>query len=544
MTAAAPSRFAGWLAAILLLGGALRLIGITHGLDFDEPHLSIWNNQNDEETQALGVRDRHLLGNFDPGPGYWQWGSGGFHVYGFLDRVLLPVLGGIAGAPSDRAALATNLSLVLLAHRLAGVAAALAAIAIFAFAVRREIGERVAAFTAFFLATAYLCVRESHYGTLDPWLFLGTAVALDRASLLAGSPSWRNVLGAGFLAGFFAAFKYSGAALVGPPLLGIMIGVWRLGAPNRLPRIATRATALLAATALGYVALTPTIFRDFDALVAGFESQRGLIGFDFAMLPAMVGFHATKSLAVGFGIPLLVAAAFGIVREVADPKSRGRVAFIVLLLAACAALPLSNTSHSVRQALPCFPLLALCAALGVAPLATSRARSIVIALALAAPSLVRGVTFGWLVGRTDTRVDVMARLHDTETPPDDAIGIGFYGLPRTSGIAAPQPFLDWMDAVHRRRVVARESAKERRPRFIIRDLSSGVADIHGWVDFEAIVAAEYREVMALDGRRDQKTPALPDLEHGTPFHFVPFASPWQMTRPGPALVVYERLDSR
>jgi 4-amino-4-deoxy-L-arabinose transferase-like glycosyltransferase len=542
----ATGRFRAILAAILLAAAALRFLGITHGLDLSDPRFSIWYNQNDEETQALAVRASLIAGDelppeAAPGP-FWLWGAGGFYAYRALDHLVLPLVSRITGLDVSPDGLRDDLTAVLLSHRAIGIAAALVAIALLARTTRREFDARTATVAAFFLATAYLSVRESHYGTLDPWLLLGAVVAIDRAFALARGPTPRSLAVAGFLIGIFASFKYSGAALVGPLVLGAFFGRGSSFAPSGLARLACDAIVLLIAAAAGYLLASPTFFSDFDTVVAMFRSQQGLIGFRLEQLPAMIAFHARASIGVGFGEPAVIAAAAGAVVALARPESRSRGGFLLLLLLALAALPLSNTSRSVRQALPMLPALAILAAIGTTAIAArARAPVSLVAVILCLPSLVRGVTFGLVAGRTDTRAEVMAYLADSGVPRDDVVGIGFYGLPRRSGVAAAGPFVDWLDAVHRRKAIARERAADWRPRFVIRDLCSGVDDRWGWNDWAPIVEREYREVLRVDGRKDGATPSLPDLEHGTPFHFVPYLDPWRMSRPGPGIVVYERV---
>lgn len=534
------------LAFILAIAFALRMFGITHGLDLDAPGRAIWNNQNDEETQALIVRVALLLGGDAPkesAPGeFWLWGSGGFYAYRWLDVLAIPLLGWVTGSNVSKAALETNLSAVLLSHRVIGVLVVLLAIAWLARTMRREFDDRIGLLSAGFFATAYLSVRESHYGTLDPWILLGTTVVLDLAFLLSRDSTLRRLLIAGFVAGFFASFKYSGAAL----LLPLAMGVWfRVrGEPKRVAfaTCAKSVGCLLIAACAGYLAMSPMFFRDFTTIAHRFASQQGLIGFEILRVPEMIAFHVKESMWIGFGEIALPCAIFGAFHGF---RRADRGGLLLLLFVGCAALTFSNTSHSVRQALPCFPALCAFAALGVRAIAESRGLPVVLVACVAmVPSLERSVWFGAVAGKTDTRVDAMRFLAESGANRTEVIGVGFYGLPRTSGIAALPPFTDWLDAVHRRRAFPREFAYAARPRFIVRDLSSGLDEWFAWSDFELTVAADYREVLRVSGRRDGFAPTLPDLAHGTPFHFVPFAAPWEMERPGPDLVIYERAAPR
>lgn len=73
---------------------------------------------------------------------------------------------------------------------------------------------------------------------------------------------------------------------------------------------------------------------------------------------------------------------------------------------------------------------------------------------------------------------------------------------------------------------------------------SGVDDSLGWTDFAALVKNDYELAFAIDGRKDGVSLELPDLTHGTPFHFIPYAAPWQMHQPGPAFEIYRRLETK
>lgn len=545
------------LGAIAFLAIVLRMWGAMHGLDLADERLSVWHSQNDEETQAAAVRDRHLAGEFDPGP-CWLWGSGGFQVYGILDRIVLPVLFTIHGVPEDERAakLAANLSWVLLAHRILASLAAGLGVVLLGLTLRRVHGERVGLLGAWYLATAYLAVRESHYGTFDQWIVLGTVVALRSSILLADRPTLLPLLLASAGCGFFASFKYSGVALIGIVWIGFLYRSFswplrRVGADpiHRLPgwRIFLGLLLSLLVAAGTYLAMSPTLFRSFAAAVSGIRSQQGLIGFSVAQLPEMVRYHLSESIFVGAGEGMTLMGLIGIgvylLRQVGTVP---RGSFALAFAAACV-LPFSNTSHSVRQALPLVPFVAAFAACGF-DFAFRRTRGSwttpVLAILLAAPSLSRSVSFDLLLSRTDTRQEGLSFLLRQRVEPESAIGIGFYGLPRTSLTLRRPPFMDWLDAVHRRQAVSRSAAGDLRPQWIVRDLMSGVDDSLGWTDFAALVKNDYELAFAIDGRKDGVSLELPDLTHGTPFHFIPYAAPWQMRQPGPAFEIYRRLETK
>ena len=105
------------------------------------------------------------------------------------------------------------------------------------------------------------------------------------------------------------------------------------------------------------------------------------------------------------------------------------------------------------------------------------------------------------------------------------------------------PFRDYYRLVHQAATHTEQELLGRRPRYILRDLSGSVLGPASWEHevLEPILAGEYREVLRLDGRVDTDD-ELPDpTAGGTPTHMLPFARPWSMTRPGPPLILYERV---
>jgi len=58
-----------------------------------------------------------------------------------------------------------------------------------------------------------------------------------------------------------------------------------------------------------------------------------------------------------------------------------------------------------------------------------------------------------------------------------------------------------------------------------------------------VIEAEYRRVLRVDGRVDPAAVTLPEPAAGTPGFMLPYENPWAMTRPGPPLTLYERVQA-
>jgi hypothetical protein len=531
-----------WLAiaAIVLLALSLRLPGLAFGLDLADPARSLLAPCPDEETQALMVRDRHLTGEFRPGA-FWQWGCGAFHLFGFADRALLPAIGVALGRDvTSPAALESDYGPLLLAHRILAVLAMMLALLWLAVIAAREFGRDVAWIAVSLLGVSYLAVRESHFGKLDCWLLLLTVALLDVALRTRRAPSLRLAVIGGGLVGVAAAFKYSGALLAAIFVVGQLAASFPNPGANMLRATMLRCLAGAGASIAAFLVLSPAVFVDFGGMLEGIRTQKGLIGFELEALGSVARFHAATSIGIGFGETATLLGILGVALALRRGGSSGRL--LVAMLVASFALPLANTSHSARQALVVLAPLALLAAL---PIALLLRRSVPFGIALLVvallPSFARSFAFDSLMARDDTRCDALGMLRDLDASPTDAIGIGFYGLPRRSAIAERSRFMDLLVQLNLRRSLTRDEAVRLEPRLVVRDRSAGVGDHFGDDLFAPLVNRDYRIVLEREGRRDGRTPELPEMATGNPALQVPFDAPWQMLRPGPALLVHQRI---
>ena len=174
------------------------------------------------------------------------------------------------------------------------------------------------------------------------------------------------------------------------------------------------------------------------------------------------------------------------------------------------------------------------------------------ALLAAGPSLLRTVCFDRALGGRDTRLDVVDFLRARGLPPEEVVAVGKDGLPRPTflgkrkHLAGPPLYIDYLFKVHMARPeqrLTREEGRALRPTFLLRDHTLSIFDVFGWDDFAEVVESEYRVALEVDGRTDPAAVPLPDVVAGTPSFLLPFDNPWAMTRPGPPLTLYERIDA-
>jgi 4-amino-4-deoxy-L-arabinose transferase-like glycosyltransferase len=409
------------LLAIVALAAGLRLWGIDFGL----PETRAKPDEHRIVDLALGF----FSGDYDPGsfqyPSLYLYALHALYlVYFALGRAF----GLFSGAADFVAAAHVDPTAVFLIGRsLSAVLGALSVVVLHGIVLRLS-DRRAADVSAFFLAVAYLHVRESHYGVTDvtmTFLVLCSVRALldwhDRGTLRAAAA-------AGALAGLAASTKYSGAMLIVPAALCALARAFHSdGASDRgrarwLVNAATDRGLLLfsGALLLAFFAGTPYSLVDPQTFLSDvrFEMRHLEAGHAGVRIPGGPH-HLFFSLRFGLGVPLLITGLAGLVAAlVRDPLRAGLVFGFPLIYFGVAA---RGSTAFARYMVPVVPFLCAAAGLLVTGLLARAARAHtrlggalvapVLVLALALPSLLRAIELDRLLAREDSRVVASRWLH-------------------------------------------------------------------------------------------------------------------------------------
>jgi len=328
---------------ILLLALLLRLIGINFGLPFlyhaDEPIVV-------NHAVAVGA------GNFDPV--HLKITHFVSHLvfisYGVY-YVLLRVLGNIAGVEDfGKIFLTDPSSFYLIARVVFGALLGTATVLMLYRLMARFFSSTHAALAAFFLASNFLHVRNSHYIYLDiPLLFFLVCSYFPILSILE-SPRRRDYVVFGCLVALGAASKHNGVFVVVPFLLAHFTATgWR---PSNLFTGNLMVGGLTAVAV--FVLCNPLIWlmpQRFLTDMSTIHDFQGYIGW---------GHHFFYSLWGSVGIPMLLLSLGGIAAGFVQPDAK-RGVFSVFLIVYYGVLVIFSQHHA-RYVLPLIPFLAVFAA--------------------------------------------------------------------------------------------------------------------------------------------------------------------------------------
>jgi hypothetical protein len=536
----------------------------------DDPTLAELGNSVDERAMAQAVLEGVLAGRADPGI-FLYWGSGAFWTFGVVDGAVALA----AGASETVTGWHENPSSLILLHRLVSALAGVLTVLVLVRAVQRERGVPTALAAGALLGSCYLHVRESHFGTTDALLTLWVTVAWSaslrwlRARQAADARARRHALAAGVAVGLAAATKSVGILAVALPALAWVMD--RRESRRQPGRSAGTELALaLASAGITWLALSPHVLWSGGEMLARLSANSERFGAGPGDVPTAIWHHLVHNLGVGFGWTGLALAGWGALalmwgHGVATDRRREREGLVLLLAPAVFLMAFRLTAS--RYALPVLPGLSALAAVGAGALARSLGRGTPVlrtaslwALLLAAvsPSLVRCVSLDALLLERDTRVDAAAVLRDLGVPREQVLAFGLHGLPshvregepaawvsflrRASVRGAEDPFDRSSEGTLMFLLRARDDVLADPPRVLLHERAHAALDELGWSELGELVAGRYDRIASFDGRKDGAAPALPDERSGSPSFFVPWASPWLMERPGPALDIYLRRD--
>ncbi len=335
-----------WLLAILLLGAALRLLGLRWGLPGPDHVVSF----HPDEFRRIDPVLRSLAeGVIDPV--YYGYGCLSFDLNYAAARLLA-----LGGASPDAA------TLYLVARSITAVFGCATLLVVHRLG-RRVASARVGLVAALFLALAPGHVEHSKFVTVDVPATFFVALSLLLGLAAAERPSWSSAALAGASAGLAAATKYP----TGLVLLAVVAGLLASGAGRasraRLAVLAC-AAALLAFLAACPFALTDTADFRRDVVFELIRHPRIGHGNLFARTGNGWWFHLTTNLPWVLTWPSLALGLAGLALV------RGRRARLVVLgfFAAYLCLICASRVRFLRYTLPLTPVLALSAALALARL--------------------------------------------------------------------------------------------------------------------------------------------------------------------------------
>ncbi len=393
----------GLLLGILSTAALVRLWGIGFGL----PHPLC----RPDEDAITSVAARFFRGDFNP------------HFFNYPALFMLVVAAGLAArfqvgraagwfeSKEDFLRIAGPSGLNMTA-RLISAAAGIGTVWVAHRAAARLFGRRTGLVSAFFLALAFLHVRDSHFGVTDVAATFLVVTSFFVAVRLAETGSMADLVTAGITAGLATSTKYN-AALIALP------AVWALvsGRSPRLGPVSTRSWKLVlfgAVMIAAFLAASPYSVLDYREFVRAVTYESGHLA---AGHGAMVGrgwlVHVTSSLRYGLGLPLLAAALAGLVL-LAWQQPRKAVLVAIFPVAYYLVIG-SGFTVFARYILPVVPFLCLTAGYGVSVAAGwaagmcrrpgwAPALTWALALAVIAPSAWSVVQFDRLLATVDSRL--------------------------------------------------------------------------------------------------------------------------------------------
>src|SRR3954463_2463676 len=495
------------LAGAVLLGPALRFFPIWFGLPY--------SHARPDETTALGHAAAVLAG--DPNPHFFNWPSLTLYLF--------------AGALTAASAIAGTLSRMdhfLIARAVVALAGA-GTILVVARIGRQIADNATATIAAVFLAVAVVHVRDSHFATTDVIMTLLVTASLSLLLDARDTGALRAYAIAGLVAGLAASAKYSAAP--------VAVAVFFARGDGRRGWVA--AGIFLVAMAAGFVTGTPYALGDFSALRTDVLYERAHLaaGHAGSAAPAWRA-HLSRSLPYGLGPGIFIAAVAGCIplwrrhRHAAMPLVAFAIVFSV-------AIGVGRTAF-LRYVLPIVPMACLSAAVFVHASSAFLAKrmrvgagvvAVVLALIVAAPSVVNSAWLDILLARTDTRVLAAEWLSPQLRAEHTLYDAGGDYTKLELGATA---FHEWRYDAGTKRFVG---AGDRTPEWIV--LYDSPLQAYASIDpsLRDLTSARYTLVYEMRGSATRQGGIFDPQDA----FFLPIAGFRGTVRPGPNVYVYRRV---
>ncbi len=533
---------AGALGAVVALGATVRFWGLRFGLP-------LVNARPDEliisDRAITMIRNGTLNPEFFDYPSLYLYATAALYLGYFA-------VGRVAGwFPSFEAFVeswATHWVPFFLIGRTVGALSGTATIAVTFLVGRRLFGPRVGLVAAFFLALAFLHVRDSHYATTDVPMTMLVMTATLWIVRFWQDGRRRDGVTAALWAGLATSTKYNAVALVAPLLAAFALRM--RGDPGfRLSALRTSGiftSGVVFASAL--LLTSPYLVLDWgkalhDLGLVWASSEAGMTPPD--MLGIGWTYHLRMSLWYGLGWPLLGAGLAGLLLLFATR----RPAAVVLGAFPATFYVLTGNSYNVfvRYMVPMVPFLCLTAAVCVEWAAGRLARwvprlpaggwLVFVSALLVWPSARSVVAFDRLLTQRDSRLVAADWILVNVPPGSDIYQTGNpYGHVQLES-SRPFRYRHWVWENGRFRSSRPPFVRTRDwPEWIVVQ-QSPLPYSHIPVEVARRLRTEYvlvHFVRAVDAEDVHNRYDLQDA------FFAPFAGFVHVTRPGPNLLIYRR----
>lgn len=435
MTASTPR---GALILTMLVAAVLRGWGLDFGLPSVLAH--------PDESRVAGTAVGFLSGSLHPG--FFNYPTLFLYATGLLDwgwcaaRV---ATGGFDSVEVCAASWPSAWKPFFLTARIISAVSGTATVALVFFLGRRLFGTAAGLASALLLATAFLHVRDSHFGVTDVAMTSLVVASLRLLVRAHDAPSAAGFAVAGLVAGLATSTKYNGAFLALPAVVSGVLA-WR----ERRPLAGARVLLFGSMMAIGFFAGTPYAALDFERFWtdASAEAEHLEIGHG---IHVGVGWrhHLLVTLRYGLTLPLLGAALAGALLVAwRDPRRAALLLAFPLVYYAVA-----GSGHTVfaRYMVPIVPFACLTAGYTIGQLHRALARrqpagpaavlALAAAIGLAAPGAYKSAHLGRLLARTDSRVLAADWLRARVAPGESVYATGsHYGRPDLYDRGRPPAF--------------------------------------------------------------------------------------------------------
>jgi dolichyl-phosphate-mannose-protein mannosyltransferase len=518
---------------ILFAGAALRFWGLAFGV----PHSDTRPEETTIVVTALGLLFAGL------NPHFFRWPSLEFYIVSAMYRIGWEIghRRGLYPLKYDMYQYAaTHITPFLMVPRVLSAVTGVVTIWL-VYTLMARLFDRLTALTAaFFLAVAFLHVRDSHFGLVDVPMTALVIAALVALSSAVEHPArlWRWAL-TGALCGLAASTKYNGGLVLAAAVASALV-VLTQSERDRRPAVFRGMAILMGATLIVFICGTPYALLDAKNFLAGLQFDfRHLMDTNGIMLGRGWWYHLRFSLWNGLGAPLLIAGLAGMVLLLATSwkKAVMILTFPVLYYVVIG----RGYTVLVRYMTPVVPFFCMTAALTVVWLVRRFASETlaprivtVAAIAIALPSLQRAVAFDSVIGRTDTRV-LAADWTAAHVRQQESVGqippvliYPDFGVPRPSNLVTFD--------VNRNAFVSASGATAV-PDWIIVPTSPLSAYTIGADELPAIANRGYVRETTIAAAHGLEMPSWFDQQD--PF-FVPFTTFTMRDRPGPEIQIFRR----